>query len=56
MMADHFNNRIKDYTWSEINEALGELLREEVIAVTSRRFWIRDSVKAMSLINVRDAG
>ena len=49
--AENLNTALKDYTWGEIQYALAELLREEVIAVSNKRFWIRNRELAMRIIN-----
>ena len=53
MKAEHLNNRIKNFAWGEITSELFQLLELGVIAVTEKRFWIRDEVRAMILLNQR---
>ena len=42
MLAEHLNNRLKDFSWHEINEELKLMLKDNIIAVTAKRFWARD--------------
>lgn len=45
------NNRIKDYALADIRDGLSELLMKGVIAVTDKRFWVRDKTACMEILN-----
>jgi hypothetical protein len=51
LLADHLNNKIKGFSWGEIQDGLRELLQEGVIAVSNKRFWILSSERAMFIRN-----
>lgn len=49
--AEQLNTALKDDSWHDIQEGLEKLLKSGVIAVTNKRFWLRDRAVAMQVIN-----